>query len=118
MNYLHHSGFTLALAIALHDIPEGISIAIPLKSGGISKFNSMLLTAFSGITTGIGAFLGSIIGYFSPVLIGISLSFAAGAMLYVVSCEILPESKKLYYGKLSSFGYMFGIIMGIVVTLL
>lgn len=94
----------MAIAIALHDIPEGISISLPLKTGGFSKHKSILLTALSGITTGIGAFFGAIIGNISQNLIGISLAFAAGAMLYIISCEIIPESKKLYSGKFSSMG--------------
>lgn len=97
-------GISLAIAIALHDIPEGISISLPLKTGGISKHKSIILTALSGISTGIGAFFGAIIGNISKTLIGISLSFAAGAMLYIISCEIIPESKKIYSGRISSIG--------------
>lgn len=80
---------------------------MPLKTGGFSKHKAIFLTALSGITTGIGAFFGAIIGNISKTLIGISLSFAAGAMLYIISCEILPESKKLYSGRFSSMGNIF-----------
>lgn len=107
-------GFSLALAIAIHDIPEGISISLPLNKGGISKINAILLTAISGITTGIGAFLGAIIGNISQYLISISLAFAGGAMLYIVSCELIPESKSMYKGRFNSIGNMIGIIFGII----
>jgi len=106
-------GFKLALAIALHDIPEGISIALPLKKGGFPKFKAILITILSGITTGIGAFFGAIIGNISQSLIGISLAFAAGAMLYIVSCELIPESKKKYSGRFASLGNIFGLILGL-----
>lgn len=78
-------GLSLALAICLHDIPEGISMAVPMKNGGmkISKVNFYVV--LSGITTGIGAFFGAIIGSISKEIISICLSFAAGAMLYIVS---------------------------------
>jgi len=107
-------GFSLALAIAIHDIPEGVSIALPLKQGGVNKTKAIILTAISGITTGIGAFLGAIIGNISQTLIAMSLAFAAGAMLYIVSCELIPESKNMYKGRITSIGNILGIISGIV----
>lgn len=106
-------GLKLAIAIALHDVPEGISIALPLKHSGASKFKSIFITTLSGITTGIGAFFGVIIGNISEILIGFSLSFAAGAMLYIVTCELIPESKKIYSGRFASLGNMFGLVLGL-----
>ena len=81
-------GLSLALAIALHDIPEGISMAVPMKTGGMKKTKVLLYTFASGITTGIGAFFGAIVGNISQSLISICLAFAAGAMLYIVSRRI------------------------------
>lgn len=78
-------GLSLAIAICLHDIPEGISIALPLKEGGMSKSKAFLLTAISGLSTGVGAFLGALVANISSDFISVSLSFAAGAMLYIVS---------------------------------
>ena len=106
-------GFNLALAIAIHDIPEGISVALPIKSGGYSKAKSIFITALSGFTTAIGAFIGALIGSISPIFIGLSLSFAAGAMLYIISCELIPESKSIYKGKFASFGNILGLILGL-----
>ena len=111
-------GLKLAIAIALHDIPEGISIALPLKISGTSKLKAILITVISGLTTGIGAFFGVIIGSISQELIGISLSFAAGCMLYIVACELIPESKKRYSGRFSSLGNMLGIIIGLFTKIL
>ena len=105
-------GLSLAIAIALHDIPEGMSIAVPMKNGGYSQAKSIILTAISGLTTGIGAFFGAIIGNISLNLIGISLAFAAGAMLYIVSCELIPESNRLYKGRIGSLGNILGLIIG------
>ena len=106
-------GISLAIAIAIHDVPEGISIAVPLKEGGSKKWKAILLTALSGITTGIGAFVGAIIGNISEILIGGALSLAAGAMLYIVSCELIPESKSMYKGRVTSFGNIFGMLLGL-----
>lgn len=111
-------GLKLAIAIALHDVPEGLSIALPLKTSGASKLKAILVTTFSGLTTGLGAFFGVIIGNISKTLIGLSLSFAAGAMLYIVTCELIPESKKIYHGRFASFGNMFGLIIGLFTQIL
>ena len=111
-------GFKLAIAIALHDIPEGISISLPLKNSGVSKIKAILITFISGLTTGFGAFGGGIIGNISKSLIGISLAFAAGAMLYIVTCELIPESKKRYSGRFASLGNMLGLILGLITQIL
>lgn len=95
-------GIGLAIAICLHDIPEGISMSVPMKNGGMSIYKVIFYVILSGITTGIGAFFGAIIGSISESIIAINLSFAAGAMLYIVSGELIPESNKLYKGRISS----------------
>lgn len=109
-------GLSLALAICLHDIPEGISMAVPMKSGGMKAWKVVLLVILSGITTGIGAFFGVIVGSISEQIISMCLSFAAGAMLYIVSGELIPESNKLYKGRISSIGNMLGFIIGFFIT--
>ena len=81
-------GLSLAIAICLHDIPEGISMAVPMKNGGMKISRVIFYVILSGVTTGIGAFFGAIIGSISQEVIAICLSFAAGAMLYIVSRRI------------------------------
>jgi len=111
-------GIGLALAICLHDIPEGISMAVPLKRGGMKSLKILFYVICSGITTGIGAFFGVIVGSIGAQIIAICLSFAAGAMLYIVSGELIPESNKLYKGRMTSIGNMIGFIIGILATIL
>ena len=84
---------SLAIAICFHDIPEGISMAIPMKNGGMKPSKVIFYVILSGITTGIGAFFGAIIGSISEQVISICLSFAAGAMLYIVSRRINSRIK-------------------------
>lgn len=109
-------GLGLAIAICMHDIPEGISMAVPMKNGGMKIWKVILYVFLSGITTGVGAFFGAIIGSISDTIIAISLGFAAGAMLYIVSGELIPESNKLYKGRMSAIGNMLGFIIGIFAT--
>ena len=106
-------GYSLAIAICFHDIPEGISMALPMKNGGMNKIKVILYVFLSGITTGIGAFFGAIFGGISQNVIAICLSFAAGAMLYIVSGELIPESNRLYNGKITAIGNIIGFLLGI-----
>lgn len=91
-------------------------MAVPMKNGGMSKTKVIFYVILSGITTGIGAFFGAIVGSISQAVIAICLSFAAGAMLYIVSGELIPESNKLYKGRMSAIGNMIGFIIGIFAT--
>ena len=70
-------GLSLAIAICLHDIPEGISMAVPMKNGGMKASKVIYYVVLSGVTTGIGAFFGAIVGSISEQIIAICLSFAA-----------------------------------------
>lgn len=107
-------GYSLALAIAFHDIPEGISMSFPMKNGGMTKIKAVALTLLSGVTTGIGALFGALIGGISKSVIGICLAFAAGAMLYIVSGELIPESNKIYKGRIGVIGNIVGFVIGMI----
>ncbi len=111
-------GITLTVIIAIHDIPEGIAMALPMKLGGFSAIKSFLLTVLSGVPMGLGAFIGAALGHVSQQFIALCLGFAGGAMLYVVFGELIPESKRIYLGRMSSVGNILGIVCGIIVTML
>lgn len=91
-------------------------MAVPMKNGGMKITKVILYVILSGVTTGIGAFFGVLVGTISQEIIAICLSFAAGAMLYIVSGELIPESNKLYKGRMSSIGNIIGFILGILAT--
>ena len=107
-------GITLAIAIALHDVPEGISMAVPMRNGGMKAYKVVIYTFLSGVTTGFGAFFGVLIGTISEQLISICLGFAAGAMLYISAGELIPESHKIYKGRMAYIGNILGFIIGII----
>lgn len=111
-------GITLTFIIAIHDIPEGMAMALPMKVGGFSAAKAFLLTLLSGVPMGIGALIGAVLGHVSEQFIGLCLGFAGGAMLYVVYGELIPESKRIYLGRMSSVGNVVGILCGIIVTML
>lgn len=109
-------GLSLAIAITIHDIPEGISMAAPMKSGGMKTSKILLYVFLSGVTTGVGALMGAVIGGISNTIIAMSLAFAGGAMLYIVSGELTPEYCKLDDGKVSTIGNIIGFIIGYIAT--
>lgn len=88
------------------------------KNGGVDKFRIIFYTFLSGIATGVGSLIGAIIGEISINVISFSLAFAGGAMLYVVSGELIPEANKLYSGRMSAIGNIIGFLMGILATVL
>ncbi|HEX3028681.1 MAG TPA: ZIP family metal transporter, partial [Clostridia bacterium] len=104
--------------IAIHDIPEGIAMALPMKLGGFSARKAFWITLMSGVPMGLGAFAGAILGNISKQFVAVCLGFAAGAMLYVVFGELIPESKRIYLGRMSSIGNITGILCGIIISMI
>jgi len=111
-------GFTITAAIIIHDIPEGIAMAVPMRAGGYSRVKAFSYTLLSGVPMGVGALLGAVLGKISDQLTAACLGFAGGAMLYIIFGELLPESKRLYFGRLSSLANIFGFLCGIIASLL
>lgn len=106
------SGFIIAVVIGLHNIPEGMAVSVPLVTGGMGKVKAVLVTAASGAPTIIGALIGYGLGILSPVWLALSLSFASGAMLYVVFGELIPESILMWRSKLPAFFLLIGTLVG------
>ena len=114
----NRGGMVMAVVIGLHNIPEGMAVAVPLISGGMSKARSVGITALSGAPTILGALMGFLIGAISPTALAISLSFASGAMLYVVFGELLPESILMWKSKLPAALAVLGLLTGLIIIYL
>lgn len=112
---LSNLGSILSISMLLHNIPEGMAMAVTLKVNKVSSFRIVLYTILAGVPTGIGAFLGAYMGSVSDTLISLSLSFAAGAMLYMICDEILPNAKDLHKGRASTIGVIIGLILGMLI---
>ena len=112
---LSGGGFLMAIVIGLHNIPEGMAVSVPLITGGMKKPRAVLLTALTGTPTIIGAVLGYCIGTLSPVALSVSLSFASGAMLYVVLGELIPEAILMWRSKAPAFMTLVGILVGMII---
>ena len=81
------------MATLLHNVPEGMAMAGPMVAAGITSLKVASAAIVAGLPEGIGALLGALIGRVSTATLAISSSFAAGAMLYIVFDELIPEAQ-------------------------
>ena len=103
--------FALSLGIAIQNFPEGAIISLPLKSEGFGSGKAFLYGAASGIVEPIGAALTVLLAaYITPVLPYL-LSFAAGAMIYVVVEELIPESAEGEHSNIGTIGFAAGFVL-------
>lgn len=85
-------GLMIALAIALHNIPEGMSVAAPMRMGGASRSRILFTTFLIGLVTPLGTAIAILLTHVANAFIALSLAFASGAMAFVVAQNILPEA--------------------------
>ena len=104
----------LAIGIAIQNFPEGAIISMPLKSEGMSKWKAFLCGALSGIVEPIGAIITILLTSTIISVLPYLLSFAAGAMIYVVVEELIPESQE---GKHSNIGTI-GVALGFTIMMI
>ena len=109
------SGLATAIVIGLHNVPEGMAVSVPLAAGGMGKAKATFLTAITGAPTILGAMLGYFLGTLSPLSLALSLSFASGAMLYVVLGELLPEAILMWRSKAPAFAALAGLLVGVII---
>ena len=108
------TGILIAVIIAVHNIPEGMAISAPLASGGVKGWKTVLLTALAGAATVLGAVIGLAVGGISRLASGVCMGLAGGAMLYVTFCEILPQSILMEEGRVPAVSMLVGIICSMI----
>ena len=101
-------GIPLATAIAIQDIPEGLAIALALRTIGVSALRAALIAAASGLMEPLGALVGVGMSSSYALAYPIGLGLAAGAMLFVVSHEIIPETHRNGHQTSATLGLMGG----------
>lgn len=109
-------GIHLAIAVILHGIPEGLALGLFFNESNIGVFSLVAISIITSIPMGLGAFLGSIISEISPVIISLSLSFAGGMILYIISKETIPSAREIFKGRLSTMGIFIGVVAGILIV--
>ena len=101
----------LAMGIGLQNFPEGIAVSMPLRRQGMSAFKSFNYGQLSAVVEPIAAVLGAVaVVTFQPIL-PYALAFAAGAMIFVVVEEVIPETQRDKYADLASLGFIGGFIV-------
>lgn len=111
------AAFSLSIGIALQNFPEGAIISLPLKADGMTKTRSFLYGACSGVVEPIAA--GLTIAFSALVLpvLPYLLAFAAGAMLYVVVEELIPESQEGEHSNIATVGFLLGFVIMMVLDM-
>lgn len=101
----------LTTGIAIQDIPEGLVVAVALIGIGYGRLNAVALGIASGLVEPVAAVIGAAIIGFSTMLLPWGLGFAAGAMLFVISHEIIPESHRKGHEVFATCGLMVGFVV-------
>jgi ZIP family zinc transporter len=103
--------FALAIGIAIQNFPEGAIISMPLKSEGMTKLKAFFYGTVSGIVEPIGAAITILLTNAVATILPYLLSFAAGAMIYVVVEELIPESQAGEHSNIGTIGVALGFVI-------
>jgi ZIP family zinc transporter len=105
------SGLTLATGIGLQNMPEGLAVALPLIGLGYGRWYAVGIATLTGLVEPIGGLAGAAaVSTFQPLL-PLGLAFAAGAMLFVIGDEIIPETHSKGKSRSATFGLMLGFVI-------
>ncbi|HAK78675.1 MAG: ZIP family metal transporter [Bacteroidetes bacterium] len=110
-DHLLSAAITLAIGIGIQNFPEGFAVAMPLRRHGVSRWKSFWYGQLSAIVEPVAGVLGAVaVIYLQPVL-PFALAFAAGAMIYVVVEEVIPETQRDKYTDISVLGFICGFVV-------
>lgn len=114
------AALSLAIGIGIQNFPEGSAISLPLLGNGMSKIKAFLLGSLSALVEPFAALIGAILVLKVKILLPYLLAFAAGAMLYVVIEEIIPESqnteKKDLMALITILGFSLMMILDVILS--
>jgi len=101
----------LALGIGIQNFPEGVSVSVPLRREGLSRFKCFWYGQLSGFVEPIAGVLGALAVILVKPMLPYALAFAAGAMIFVVVEELIPESQAEKNTDISTMGAMLGFVI-------
>lgn len=105
------SAIVLAIGIGLQNMPEGLAVALSLLSLGYSRRYSFVIALLSGLVEPIGGIMGAGFVSLAKIFLPCGMAFAAGAMLYVISHEIIPETHRKGHEQAATWGLMLGFVV-------
>ena len=101
----------MSIGIAIQNIPEGAIISMPMRAEGNSRMRSFILGSLSGIVEPLGGLLVILLASFMTPILPYMLAFAAGAMMYVVIEELIPETSEGEHSNLGTIGFALGFAL-------
>jgi ZIP family zinc transporter len=101
----------LAIGIGIQNFPEGIAVAMPLRRHGVSRLKSFWFGQLSAIVEPVAGVIGALAVIYMQPILPFALSFAAGAMIYVVVEEVIPETQRDKYTDRSVLGFIGGFVL-------
>ena len=101
----------LAIGIGIQNFPEGIAVAMPLRRHGVSRFKSFWFGQLSAIVEPVAGVVGAVAVIYMQPILPFALAFAAGAMIYVVVEEVIPETQRDKYTDRSVLGFIGGFLV-------
>ena len=107
--------WTVSMGIAIQNIPEGMVIIAPLLLAGVSRLRTFSIALAIGLLEVIGVWIGFGVGSISGLVLPMMLGFAGGAMLYVTSDEMIPETHAHGYQKQATYALLLGFITMIII---
>ena len=102
-----------ATILCIHSIPEGIALAIPFRQGEVLLRKVLCINMVLGIFMGIGAVVGYSISGIGHNFISVGLGVASGIILYIVCQELMPESRKIWNGRMTTIATILGLMIGV-----
>jgi len=105
------AGLVVATAIGLQNMPEGLAVALPLLREGYSRRKALWYGTLTGLIEPLGGLFGAAIVVVARPILPWGLAFAAGAMLFVISDEMIPESHKKGFEREATFGLIAGFVV-------
>ncbi|XP_049419909.1 zinc transporter ZIP11-like isoform X2 [Epinephelus fuscoguttatus] len=105
------SARNLAIGIGIQNFPEGLAVSLPLRGSGVSTWKAFWYGQLSGMVEPIAGLLGAVAVVLAEPLLPYALAFAAGAMVYVVVDDIIPEAQVSGNGKLASWTSILGFVV-------
>ena len=102
---------TLAIGIGIQNFPEGFAVAMPLRRIGVSRFKSFWYGQLSAIVEPIAGVCGALAVIYMEPILPFALAFAAGAMIFVVVEEVIPETQRDKYTDIAVLGFIGGFLV-------
>ena len=110
------AGLLIAAGIAMQNVPEGMVVILSMMGAGISPKKSFFVAAMTGVVEIVGTVLGYYVVSLSSTILPFGLAFAGGTMLWVVNCQMIPETQMTKYRSLAAYSTLMGFCLMLIIN--